>query len=95
MSGIEIYPPEGSIGNAPLELARMPREFSGLRLIGLDNGKPGAALLLEKVGERLASRVGVDFIGVLAKGSAATPCEDERFEEILERSDLIITATAD
>ena len=95
MAGLEIHSPEGTIGNAPLELAKLPGELHGVRLVALDNGKPGASSLLTKVGELLSDRVGFDFQGVVSKGSAATPCEEERLLEIIDSSELVITAVAD
>ncbi len=95
MTGIRIHSPEGSVGSAAVHRAASPDVLAGLRLVALDNGKPGAERLLGRVGERLAERVGLSFEGVRRKGSAATPCEDELLAEIVDRADLVLTGTAD
>ena len=92
---IRILAPDGAVGRAPLALARSPELLSGLRLAVLDNGKPGAALLLGRVAERLASRAGAVFTGVRRKGSAATPCEENLLAEISLHADLVLTGSAD
>ena len=61
----------------------------------LDNGKPGAALVMTCMAERLVERAGVDFVGVHRKRTAATPCADELISEIAEGADLVLTGTAD
>jgi hypothetical protein len=93
--GIVIHSPEGRVGAAPTVLAASPDVIAGRRLLVLDNGKPGAALLMEALAERLGARCGARVAGALRKGSAATPCEDALLDEIVERADLVLTGTAD
>ena len=52
-------------------------------------------MLLTRVAEQLAARVGVDFVAVYRKRTAATPCEDELIDQIAEQADLVLTGTAD
>ena len=92
---IRIHSPEGSIGRPPRELARPRDVLAGSRLVVLDNGKPGAELLLRRAAEQLAARTGASFLGVRRKRTAATPCEDELVAELAGTADLVLTGTAD
>jgi len=92
---IRIQSPEGVPGRPGASLARSPELLAGRRLAMLDNGKPGAALLLSRVTERLAVRTGVVAVTVRRKGSAATPCEDALLDELVRAGDLVLTGTAD
>ena len=92
---IRIHSPEGSVGRPERALARSPELLAGRRLAVLDNGKPGAELLLRRMAEGLASRTGAAFVGVRRKRTAATPCEDELIGELEEAAELVITGTAD
>jgi hypothetical protein len=93
--GLVVHSPEGRVGAAPAVLAASPEVLAGRRILALDNGKPGAALLLEALADRLEARCGARAAGVLRKGSAATPCEDDLLAEIVRRGDLVLTGTAD
>ena len=44
-----IYSPEGTIGTPVTSRAPSPDVLAGLRLVALDNGKPGADVLMERV----------------------------------------------
>lgn len=90
-----IYAPDGATGTARRALAASPSTLAGKRIAALDNGKPGAAFLLETLGQSLARRTQAEFVGVFAKGSAATPCEEDLFAELLGTADLVLTGTAD
>ena len=92
---MQIYSPEGIVGRSTTPLASLPAILSGTQLLCLDNGKPGADVLLERLANGLSSRVGVVVAGRLRKGSAATPCEDALLREISGRAGLVLTGTAD
>ncbi len=92
---LRIYAPDGVAGDLPAHLAPAPEVLAGRRIAVLDNGKPGAAVLIGHLAARLAERTGAAFAGVRAKGSAATPCEDALFAELVEDADLVLTGTAD
>ena len=95
MTATRIYAPDGAPGRPGTDLASLPSTLSGQRIVGLDNGKPGADALLTHLGEGLAARTGAIFAGVSKKGSAATPCEEPLFDAITSSADLIVTGTAD
>ena len=92
---MRILSPEGNVGTRGSVLAETPEVLSARRLAVLDNGKPGAALVMTRIAERLAERAGIDFVGVHRKRTAATPCEDALLDEITEGADLVLTGTAD
>lgn len=92
---MKIYRPDGTPGPARTALAPLPTVFHGKRIVVLDNGKPGADLLLGRMAEGLAARSGALHAGMLRKGSAATPCEEDLLEEIKARGDVALTGTAD
>ena len=92
---MRILSPEGSVGNRGVALAASPEVLAGHRVAVLDNGKPGAALVLSRIATRLAERTGVEFVGIKRKRTAATPCETELLAEIAREADLVLTGTAD
>jgi len=92
---MKIYSPEGSVGRSEIALAPLPAVLAGIRILALDNGKPGADLLLGHLAEGLAARTGAIAQGLVQKGSAATPCEEGLLEEVRGRADLVLTGTAD
>ncbi len=91
---MKIYRPDGAVGQSSTPLARWPR-LHGARVVVLDNGKPGADVLLDRMANGLATRAGALHAGMLRKGSAATPCEESLLEEIKARADVALTGTAD
>lgn len=95
MTTTRIYSPEGRVGSAGRTLADSPELLTGKRIGVLDNGKPGAAFLMTEIAQHLADRTGAILGPVLAKGSAATPCEDDVFTRIVREADLVLTGTAD
>ncbi len=92
---IQVYAPDGEVGQAARELAASVDSLSGLKLTILDNGKPNADVLMCQIAERLALRTGVELLGVRRKQTAATPCEVDLFAEITDTSDLVLTGSAD
>jgi len=98
---VQIYRPDGDIGQVPATLAPSPSSLAGLRIAVLDNGKPNAAFVMTRLAESLAARTGADVSVVLKKGprgesaNAAIPCDPEIFERVLDEADVVITGTAD
>ena len=91
---MKIYRPDGAVGQSATPLARWP-QLHGARVVVLDNGKPGADVLLDRLANGLAARAGALHAGMLRKGSAATPCEEDVLESIKARADVALTGTAD
>ena len=92
---IRIESPEGRTGMRAVALARAPSVLAGQRLLVLDNGKPGARLLMERAAVRVAARTGAAYVGARRKRTAATACEESLLSEICEGADLVLTGTAD
>lgn len=92
---MRILSPEGKVGARGVTLADSPEVLVGRRLAILDNGKPGAALLMQGVAGHLVERAQVELVGVHRKRTAATPCEDALLDEIAQEADVVLTGTAD
>jgi hypothetical protein len=95
---VQIYAPDGSIGRPRYIRAASPPVLSGLRIGVLDNAKPNARLLMERVAVRLGERTGATVELVTDKGpghNAATPVSDPVLERLAEEVDLVITGSAD
>ena len=95
MAAIRIYAPDGPTGGEEVALAASPAVLSGRRLAVLDNGKPGADVLMERVASRLAERTGVAYAGTYRKETSGKPCAPDLLEEIAAAADLVVTGTAD
>ena len=92
---MRILSPDGEVGPAVLVRARSPEVLAGRRLFVLDNGKPGAELLLARAASLLAARTGIEFAGVRRKRTAATPCEPDLLRALGAEAELALTGTAD
>ena len=92
---MQIFSPEGTVGTAPHAPAASPAVLTGLRVAVLDNGKPNARLLLERLADGLAERTGATVSLVVGKGTAATPAEPEILDALREGADLVLTGSAD
>jgi hypothetical protein len=92
---LRILSPEGRVGDRRIALAASPEVLAGRKLVLLDNGKPGAAQIMQRVADRLVERAGVELVGLRRKRTAATPCADDLIESISAEADLALTGTAD
>jgi hypothetical protein len=92
---MRIHSPEGRVGRPVVARARAPASLAGRRLFVLDNGKPGAEVLLGRAAERLAARTGLVFAGIRRKRTAATPCEVELLRALGAEAALALTGSAD
>ena len=92
---VRIYEPAGSVGTEAAVLAAPVEVLAGRRQAVLDNGKPGADVLMTRIARRLAGRTGTRFTGLHRKGSAATPCEPELLDELCAGADLVLTGAAE
>jgi hypothetical protein len=95
---VEIYAPDGAVGQPAPTLAPARAVLTGLRIGVLDNGKPNARLVMTRAAEQLAARTGAVVALVTDKGAghnAATPCRDDVLDRLTEEVDLVITGSAD
>ena len=92
---MKIYSPAGFVGRPVHGLAEAPKPLQESRIVGLDNRKPGAAVLIESAGQRIAQITGANWLGVRVKGTAATPVEEDVLSGLVNDADYVITGTAD
>ena len=92
---MKVYSPEGQIGQVSIQAAAPLSTLAGQRVGVLDNGKPGAQLILEQVAKRLGERTQTEFIGHFRKRTAATPCDEALIEQIAAEADFVLTGIAD
>jgi hypothetical protein len=95
---VQIYAPDGAIGRPAIDRAPSPSVLSGLRIGVLDNAKPNARLLMERLADRLAERTGATVTLVTDKGpghNAATPASDDVLARLAKEVDLVVTGSAD
>lgn len=85
--------PTGSITPVVKALAPRSGSLTGLRLGLLDNSKPNAGALLERLGELLAARAGLSRVRTWRKPGSAQPAEV--LDEIAGSVDLVATGSAD
>ena len=94
----QIYAPDGPLSPPPIVLAASPPVLAGLRIGVLDNLKPNAKLLMQRVALQIAERTGANVSLVTDKGpghNSATPCSEPIFELLKKEVDLVITGSAD
>lgn len=91
---VELVRPDGEVVPPPAQIAQAPRTLAGLRIGVLDNRKPNAGLLLDRVAERLAARTGA-VVGLRADKNAAVPCEDQVLDRMSREVQVVLTGSAD
>jgi hypothetical protein len=89
-----IHRPDGSITTPQAARAPSPAVLSGRRIGILDNRKPNADVLLERLADRLVERTGATVVRTETK-NAAIPCDDQVLGLLAEQVDVILTGTAD
>jgi len=88
-----LLDPRGSVTRAFKPLAPRPGALAGRSIGILDNSKPNARVLLERLAELLASRAGVGPITVWHKPSSAQPAQC--LDEIARSVQVVLTGSAD
>jgi hypothetical protein len=89
-----IFRPDGEIADPPHTLAPGRQVLTGARIGVLENGKPGAELVMTTVADRLAERVGSPKPLVLHKNAALAAPADV-LDELRRSVDLVLTGSAD
>ena len=90
-----IVDPIGTSAARALTLAGRPRLLEGVTIALLDNSKPNARVLLERVGALLAARVGARAVRAWGKPGASTGAAPAVLEEIAATARVALTASAD
>ncbi len=92
---MRIVDPIGSSAVSARSLAARPRSLEGVTIALLDNSKPNAAVLLERVGALLAARGGASAVRAWSKPGASTGAAPAVIEEIAAAARVALTASAD
>ena len=92
---MRIVDPIGTSAAAERGLAPRPRSLEGVTIALLDNSKPNAGVLLERVGSLLAARSGAHAVRTWGKPGASIGAAPAVFEEIAAVARVALTASAD
>lgn len=91
-----VLDPRGSVTTgATGRLAPRKRPLRGSSLGLLNNAKPNAAVILERLGALLQERHGVERVTMLSKSSFAVPAEDALLTQLAETCDYVIAGVGD
>ena len=96
--GTLIHRPDGRLADGAVQLASTSPVLSGGRIGVLDNGKPNAGVLLSRVADGLAQRIGGSVATTTGKGeraNAATACSPQVLETLSKEVELVLTGSAD
>ena len=92
---MRIVDPIGSSAAEARTLAARPRTLEGVTIALLDNSKPNAGVLLERVGALLAARGGARAVRAWSKPGASTGAAPVVLDEIAATARVALTASAD
>ena len=90
---MKVYAPNGAVGPPTAGLAPPAGVLAGKRIGILDNSKPNAALLLERLADRLAARTGAT-VSVVERKNGALPAPDDMLARLAE-AEVVLTGSAD
>ena len=90
---MRVLSPAGTTSDIVKPLARRRPSLAGLRIGVLDNSKPNADVLLDRVAERLAERASGATIRRWTKPGASNPAL--MIEEIAGAADVVLTGSGD
>ena len=97
MTRIRVYRPDVPIGLGVgrLQLAERTSQATGGRLLLIDNSKPKARALMERIAERVRDRLMVNEVEVHTKASAGKALEGDETRMLAARARLVITGLGD
>lgn len=90
---MEVLSPLGAATTRGRPLAPRRADLNGCRVGVLDNSKPNAGVLLGRVAELLAARVGAAGVRAWVKPGSALPARN--LDEIAAACDVVLTGSAD
>jgi hypothetical protein len=90
-----IVDPASSSAAAAKALTARPRSLEGVTIALLDNSKPNAGVLLERVGALLAARGGARAVRAWGKPGSSIGASPAVLEEIAATARVALTASAD
>jgi hypothetical protein len=91
--GVKILVPAGAVDTRARPPAPRRGTLAGARIGILDNSKPNAGVLLERVAELVAGRTGAAVAGRWTKPGSSRPAT--MIEEITASVDVVLTGSAD
>lgn len=91
---MKIYAPEGAVGPPAVQRAPSPTVLTGQRIGILDNTKPNAGRLLNRLAERLAARTGAE-VAVVETKNAALAAPDQVIGRLTKEVQVVLTGSAD
>tara|TARA_B100000929_G_C15383379_1_gene378638 strand:- start:446 stop:721 length:276 start_codon:yes stop_codon:yes gene_type:complete len=91
---MQIYTPEGHVGEPQTNLAPSPVVLSGKRIGVLDNTKPNAGILLNRLATRLEERTKAILVTVETK-NAALAAPDQVMGKLTKEVEIVLTGSAD
>jgi hypothetical protein len=96
MATIKVYRPD-VITRAAATIPQAPREPvpEGAVLTLIDNGKPRARDLLQRIAERLRTRLPIGRVDVFSKPTAAKAIDADEARMLAARSHLVISGLGD
>lgn len=92
---MRIVDPVGVSAAVAKALAQRPRSLEGATIALLDNSKPNAGALLERLGALLAARSSARAVKAWSKPGASMPAAAAVIEEIAASARVALTASAD
>jgi len=92
---MDIVDPIGSSAASARSLAARPVSLEGATIALLDNSKPNARQLLERLGALLAARTGARGLRVWSKPGSSVGATAAVLEEIAASAGVALTASAD
>ena len=92
---MDIVDPAGSSAATARNLAVRPGSLEGVTIALLDNSKPNARILLERLGALVAAQGGARAVRVWSKPGSSIGAAAAVLEEIVSSSRVALTASAD
>ncbi len=89
-----VYAPDGAVGSPPAALAAPVSVLAGKRIGILDNTKPNAGLLLERLAQQLSSRTRAT-VALVERKNAALPAREQVLARLAAEVDAVLTGSAD
>ena len=91
---MKIYTPGGNIAPPETGRALAPTDLRGKRIGILDNRKPNAGVLMNRLAERICEHTGAEVVAVESK-NAAIAAPDEVMGKLIAEVELVLTGSAD
>ena len=97
VTGVKILDPTVAPMPTHADMALRPESLDGkiLGLLANGKGKRSAINLLDHVATLIAEHYQIKEVVAREKGATSRPCPDDLIQELLDRCDVVVTATGD